>query len=199
VRTPGAAGGGAASEVEARGATLRYPPKYSPDLNPIEMPFSKLKADLRQGCRADNSAPPPPIGQFASTPVPVPERPSVVHSSLYLPEPVYEVRRKIAFDERLHALVLEGIDAALRRRGYPSTGMAPANRLVGNHDRWVTDWPWEKHCRSDVFACAFQLAWLRTLPATLVPRAGPVALWGLASCARTVIFRGQLPSASRAL
>jgi transposase len=54
VRTPGAAGGGAASEVEARGATLRYLRKYSPDLNPIEMPFSKLKADLRQGCRADN-------------------------------------------------------------------------------------------------------------------------------------------------
>ena len=69
----------------------------------------------------------------------------------------------------------------------------------GNHDRWVTDWPREKHCRSDVFACAFQLAWLRTLPATLVPRAGPVALWGLASCPRAVIFRGQLPSASRAL
>ena len=59
--------------------------------------------------------------------------------------------------------------------------------------------PREKHCRSDVFACAFQLAWLQTLPATLVPRAGPVALWGLASCARAVIFRGQMPSATRAL
>jgi hypothetical protein len=41
---------------------------------------------------------------------------------LYLPEPVYESLRKIAFEERLkiHDLVLEGIDAALRRRGYPS-------------------------------------------------------------------------------
>ena len=48
--------------------------------------------------------------------------PSIVHSSLYLPEPVYEALRKIAFDERLkiHDLVLEGIDLALRRRGYPS-------------------------------------------------------------------------------
>jgi transposase len=27
---------------------LRYLPKYSPDLNPIEMPFSKLKAYLRE-------------------------------------------------------------------------------------------------------------------------------------------------------
>src|SRR5262249_25262077 len=34
--------------IEARGATLRYLPQYSPDLNPIEMPFSKLKADLRK-------------------------------------------------------------------------------------------------------------------------------------------------------
>ena len=51
-----------------------------------------------------------------------PERPSIVHSSLYLPEPVYEALRKIAFDERIkiHDLVLEGIDVALRRRGYPS-------------------------------------------------------------------------------
>ena len=50
------------------------------------------------------------------------ERPSIVHSSVYLPEPVYEALRKIAFDERvkIHDLVLEGIDAALRRRGYPS-------------------------------------------------------------------------------
>jgi hypothetical protein len=49
-------------------------------------------------------------------------RPSVVHSSVYLPEAVYEALRKIAFEERvkIHDLVLEGIDAALRRRGYPS-------------------------------------------------------------------------------
>src|SRR5262249_51173191 len=32
--------------IEARGATLRYLPQYSPDLNPIEMPFSKQKASL---------------------------------------------------------------------------------------------------------------------------------------------------------
>ena len=33
--------------VEARGATLLYLPPYSPDLNPIELAFSKLKALLR--------------------------------------------------------------------------------------------------------------------------------------------------------
>jgi hypothetical protein len=50
------------------------------------------------------------------------ERPPIVHTSLYLPEPVYEALRKIAFEERLkiHDVVLEGIDLALRRRGYPS-------------------------------------------------------------------------------
>jgi hypothetical protein len=49
------------------------------------------------------------------------ERPPIVHTSLYLPEPVYEALRKIAFEERLkiHDVVLEGIDPALRRRGYP--------------------------------------------------------------------------------
>jgi transposase len=39
---------GVREAIDARGATLRYLPQYSPDLNPIEMPFSKLKADLRK-------------------------------------------------------------------------------------------------------------------------------------------------------
>jgi len=34
--------------VEAAGATLLFLPPYSPDLNPIEMAFSKLKAALRK-------------------------------------------------------------------------------------------------------------------------------------------------------
>ena len=58
------------------------------------------------------------------------ERPSIIHSSLYLPEPVYEALRKIAFDERLkiHDVVMEGIDAVLRRRGYPSVETLKAKR-----------------------------------------------------------------------
>ena len=60
------------------------------------------------------------IGATSAAPTPT-ERSSIVHSSLYLPEPVYEALRKIAFDERakIHDVVLEGIDLALRRRGYP--------------------------------------------------------------------------------
>ena len=34
--------------ITARGASVRYLPPYSPDLNPIEMAFAKLKAHLRQ-------------------------------------------------------------------------------------------------------------------------------------------------------
>ena len=35
--------------IEAVGAELRYLPPYSPDLNPIELAFSKLKKLLRDG------------------------------------------------------------------------------------------------------------------------------------------------------
>ena len=34
--------------IEKAGATLRFLPKYSPDLNPIEMPYSKFKEFLRK-------------------------------------------------------------------------------------------------------------------------------------------------------
>ena len=34
--------------IESAGATLRMLPKYSPDLNPIELPYSKFKALLRK-------------------------------------------------------------------------------------------------------------------------------------------------------
>jgi transposase len=40
--------GGIAEAIEARGATLRYLPPYSPDLNPIEQVFAKLKTLLRK-------------------------------------------------------------------------------------------------------------------------------------------------------
>lgn len=39
---------GVEEAIEAAGATLLYLPPYSPDLNPIELAFSKLKAHLRK-------------------------------------------------------------------------------------------------------------------------------------------------------
>lgn len=41
-------GPGIRAAIEKARATLRYLPQYSPDLNPIEMPFSKFKAFLRK-------------------------------------------------------------------------------------------------------------------------------------------------------
>jgi hypothetical protein len=47
-------------------------------------------------------------------------RADIVHSSVYLPEAVHEALRGIAFRERIkiHDIILEGIDLALRKRGY---------------------------------------------------------------------------------
>jgi hypothetical protein len=56
-------------------------------------------------------------------------RPDIVHSSLYLSEPVYEALRETAFHERckIHDLVMEGIGLALRKRGYPANVRNRAN------------------------------------------------------------------------
>ena len=42
---------GVAHALQSRGARLLYLPAYSPDLNPIEMAFAKLKAALRQSAQ----------------------------------------------------------------------------------------------------------------------------------------------------
>jgi transposase len=39
---------GVREAIEAIGARVRYLPAYSPDLNPIEQAFSRLKAELRK-------------------------------------------------------------------------------------------------------------------------------------------------------
>jgi transposase len=51
------------SLVEARGAKLVFLPPYSPDLNPIEMAFAKLKALLRKAARRTRDALWDQIGQ----------------------------------------------------------------------------------------------------------------------------------------
>jgi hypothetical protein len=40
---------------------------------------------------------------------------------VYLHEAVYEALRRVAFDERckIHDLVIEGVELALKKRGYP--------------------------------------------------------------------------------
>jgi hypothetical protein len=47
-------------------------------------------------------------------------RPGIVHTSVYLPEALYEGLREAAFRERrkIHDIVLEGIEMGLRKRGW---------------------------------------------------------------------------------
>jgi len=53
--------------IEAAGATLRYLPPYSPDLNPIEQSFAKLKAHLRKARERNIPALYDRIGQALET------------------------------------------------------------------------------------------------------------------------------------
>jgi transposase len=55
---------GVKEAIQAVGAELRYLPKYSPDLNPIEMSFSKLKALLRKAAARTARALRRRIGSF---------------------------------------------------------------------------------------------------------------------------------------
>ena len=57
--------------IEAVGATLRFLPPYSPDFNPIEKAFARLKAqgDAPQG-RRENCARPPGSDRQARRPLP---------------------------------------------------------------------------------------------------------------------------------
>jgi hypothetical protein len=60
-------------------------------------------------------------------------RPSTSNTnpSLYLPEAVYEALREAAFHERrkIHDIVMEGIRAALKKRGYAITAeIKPAKK-----------------------------------------------------------------------
>ncbi|MCA9236896.1 MAG: IS630 family transposase [Planctomycetales bacterium] len=47
---------GVVEAIEAAGAEVRYLPPYSPDLNPIELAFSKFKRRLRDGARRTQEA-----------------------------------------------------------------------------------------------------------------------------------------------
>lgn len=49
--------GGVSRAIEAVGAQLRFLPPYSPDFNPIEMAFSKLKAIMRAEAERTIEAP----------------------------------------------------------------------------------------------------------------------------------------------
>ena len=58
---------GVREAIEAVGAKVRYLPAYSPDLNPIEMAFAKLKAALRKGAKRTVDALIKLIGRLVKT------------------------------------------------------------------------------------------------------------------------------------
>lgn len=58
---------GVKEAIEAAGATIRYLPPDSPDLNPIEKLFSKLKAMLRKAARRTRQALWDEIGRLIDT------------------------------------------------------------------------------------------------------------------------------------
>jgi transposase len=58
---------GVRAAIEAAGAKVRYLPAYSPDLNPIEMAFSKLKTALRKGAARTVKALMKLIGRLTKT------------------------------------------------------------------------------------------------------------------------------------
>jgi hypothetical protein len=73
-------------------------------------------------------------GAPAVADVPLPQgsgrRPGIKQQTAYVPEPVYEQLRKLAFDERrrIHSYIMEGLDRVFRDRGLPSVA-----ELTGKH------------------------------------------------------------------
>jgi transposase len=61
---------GVRQAIEAAGASLRYLPPYSPDFNPIEMAFAKLKGPVarRRGAKTSPTSGKPSPTPFAASP-----------------------------------------------------------------------------------------------------------------------------------
>ena len=71
-------------------------------------------AKRRRSLASGGSAPAKPTGRWPPS--------DIKHTSVYLPEAAYEALRQVAFDERrkIHDLLMEGVELALRKRGYPA-------------------------------------------------------------------------------
>nr|WP_137830244.1 hypothetical protein [Methylobacterium sp. L1A1] len=78
---------------------------------------------------------PPETATDAPTPKPAGRRarPEIVHTSVYLPREVHRRLREIAFtrDVKVHDIIMEGIDEALRKHGHPSVGALKGGSKVG--------------------------------------------------------------------
>src|SRR5690242_2058058 len=101
---------------------LWHGPRGRAHLESLRKPVGAIKMTKRGKPRSAPSSAPRKPGEEP--------RPHIRHSSLYLPEAVYEALRETAFKERckIHDLVMEGIGLALRKRGYPALNDHKAGR-----------------------------------------------------------------------
>ncbi len=79
--------------------------------------MSRKRTSLDALLQTETPAEPAPV-----TPPPARRRPSVRQQTVYLPIPVYEQLRRLAFEERvkMHSLLMEGLDRVFRDRGLPA-------------------------------------------------------------------------------
>jgi hypothetical protein len=75
-----------------------------------------LRPPLPAGPGEEPAPPAPPPATAAASP-----RRPVKQQTVYLPLPVYEQLRRLAFEERvkMHGLLMEGLDRVFRDRGLP--------------------------------------------------------------------------------
>ena len=80
-------------------------------------------AKRRRSPIGSGSAPAKRVGRWT--------RPDIKHTSVYLPEAAYEALRQVAFDERrkIHDLLIEGVELALKKRGYPTLAEMKAKHV----------------------------------------------------------------------
>jgi hypothetical protein len=80
---------------------------------------SRKRTSLEDLLRPPAPAPAPPVPAAAEPPPP--ERRAVKQQTVYLPLPVYEQLRRLAFEERvkMHGLLMEGLDRVFKDRGLP--------------------------------------------------------------------------------
>lgn len=83
--------------------------------------MSRKRTSLEALLRETPEPAPPPANPPAE-PARTGRRPGVRQQTVYLPIPVYEQLRRLAFEERvkMHSLLMEGLDRVFRDRGLPS-------------------------------------------------------------------------------
>ena len=128
-------GPGIREAIEKAGASLRYLPKYSPDLNPIEMPYSKFKTFLRKLRRELSQA---SIEQFArsshcSVRKNVPIISGMQAMLQYDRDPLSWIESNTWCPRLTAAMILSG--SAVQVKGFGSWLVSATKRLIAAEDR----------------------------------------------------------------